>query len=385
MKRMFALAAAVLFTTTVFAAGISYAVQYGGVGGRPAYPQADNPRTKSIFIYTLKDGQSAQDGVLVLNNTSEQRTIDVYAVDSELASGGAFTCAQRADPVRGVGSWIQLAESSVTLAANDNTVIPFTITAPANVDVGEHDGCIVIQDMSQTTKPKEQSGVVLGFRSAIRVAVTVPGKIVKKLVVSSVKVSGAENGGLTVTPTASNEGNVSLDTTLSTSLNPTVGTTSTTEKDGTYPVLPHSQASWNFELKRPFWGGWYRAKVTVNYDSSVQAGLGASDKSPATVIGYSGVFFSAPKPAALAVEIIILLIIVLLIAWVVWRQRHRHHIRHHWKEYKVKKNDTITSIGNKLGVPWKQLAKANHLKPPYNLESGQELRVPPSPPEKPKG
>ena len=34
----------------------SFAIEYGGFGGRPAYPRADNPRTESIFIHTLEPG-----------------------------------------------------------------------------------------------------------------------------------------------------------------------------------------------------------------------------------------------------------------------------------------------------------------------------------------
>lgn len=33
-----------------------YAIEYGGFGGRPAYPRADNDRTESIFIHTLEPG-----------------------------------------------------------------------------------------------------------------------------------------------------------------------------------------------------------------------------------------------------------------------------------------------------------------------------------------
>ena len=36
-----------VFTTNVFA------IEYGGFGGKPAYPRADNPRTESIFVHTL--------------------------------------------------------------------------------------------------------------------------------------------------------------------------------------------------------------------------------------------------------------------------------------------------------------------------------------------
>jgi hypothetical protein len=32
------------------------AIEYGGFGGRPAYPREDNARTESIFIHTLEPG-----------------------------------------------------------------------------------------------------------------------------------------------------------------------------------------------------------------------------------------------------------------------------------------------------------------------------------------
>lgn len=32
------------------------AIEYGGFGGRPAYPRTDNARTESVFIHTLEPG-----------------------------------------------------------------------------------------------------------------------------------------------------------------------------------------------------------------------------------------------------------------------------------------------------------------------------------------
>ena len=33
-----------------------HAIEYGGFGGRPAYPRPDNDRTESIFVHTLEPG-----------------------------------------------------------------------------------------------------------------------------------------------------------------------------------------------------------------------------------------------------------------------------------------------------------------------------------------
>lgn len=47
--------------TLVSLAFLSYtsfvsAIEYGGFGGRPAFPREDNARTESIFIHTLDPG-----------------------------------------------------------------------------------------------------------------------------------------------------------------------------------------------------------------------------------------------------------------------------------------------------------------------------------------
>ncbi|GFH38923.1 LysM peptidoglycan-binding domain-containing protein [Streptomyces pacificus] len=44
--------------------------------------------------------------------------------------------------------------------------------------------------------------------------------------------------------------------------------------------------------------------------------------------------------------------------------------------YTVEAGDTLSAIGRKLGVPWKDIAKANRLKAPYRIVPGQELTTP---------
>ena len=130
-----------LMATTAFASN-ALAMGYGGIGGRPAYPRPDNPRTESIFIHTLDPGVVQKDGILLVNNTEKQKTLQVYAVDSMVSSGGAFACRQMTEPKNDVGNWIKLKKSEVTLNSKANEIVPFTITVPQNAGVGEHNGCI---------------------------------------------------------------------------------------------------------------------------------------------------------------------------------------------------------------------------------------------------
>jgi len=352
------------------------AVEYGGVGGAPAHPQASNPRTKSIFIYTLKPGQSTTDGIKLYNNTEKQRTIAVYAVDSILASGGAFSCAQAADPKLDVGSWLQLDSTQVTLEPGANKIVPFTVMTPSTASAGEHDGCIAIQDASMTETPSSQNGVTLGFRSAIRVVVTIPGKIVKQLSLTSVNVAGQKDGGYKVTSVARNNGNVSLDTNVQVKLVGLFGNT-VAQNEGTYPILARSSAQWSFDFKNPSWGGWYHATTTATYNSDPASGLGESKGGKRAVELNSAVVFVAPSgiPAIIELAILLLLIFALVIAVIKWRQNR--DVKHHWRDYTVKDHETLNHIAHAHNVSWKSVAKANKLKPPYHLEKGQKLRLPP--------
>jgi LysM repeat protein len=44
--------------------------------------------------------------------------------------------------------------------------------------------------------------------------------------------------------------------------------------------------------------------------------------------------------------------------------------------YTVVKGDTLSGIGTKLGVAWKDIATANNIKSPYTIKVGQKLTIP---------
>lgn len=354
------------------------AVEYGGVGGRPANPREDNARSSSIFIYELEPGESYKDGVEVFNSTEQDRTIELAAVDSVLASDGAFSCAQNAESKVDVGKWIELESESVTIAAGESEVVNFTVTVPKDASVGEHSGCVTIQDTQKQASP-EQGGVVLTFRSAIRVAVTIPGEIVKAVTVSNVSLQpNSEDANLyTIQPAVVNTGNVSLDTTLSVRLVSLFGTT-IDSKDATYPVLPTSTAKWNFDVNKPFWGGLYRADVTATYNGNTADSLGEeSEGAKVSSSKSSSYVFVNPSPVALAIEIGLLLVIIVLAALLVRKLRHRGHVQRHWGHYTVQDGDSLQKISKHYGVSWKKLATANKVRAPYHLEPGSKLKVPP--------
>lgn len=379
MRRLLSALSAVLMAGLVVLSASASAINYGGVGAQPANPQPNNPRTQSIFIYQLKAGQQASDGIKILNNTKQAQVVSIEAVDSELASGGAFTCEQSGASKTDVGSWISLHSNSVTLSPNSSQVVPFTVTVPnsKSIGVGEHDGCITVQAASQTATASTHSGILLSFRTAIRVVVTIPGKIVKQLDIASIQVNRAGNK-YQVTTVVNNDGNVSLDASLKLNLISLISTQAGSLKVGTTPILPRSRVSLSYDVKKPFWGGWYREQAVVSYNANPNTELGIkSETGQVTKSLDSSLFFVPPAPLATLIEAVILIAIVTLIYWVLKKRRDSRRVALLWTTYTVRSGDNLQKLAEGRDISWSKIVKVNKLKPPYIIKKGQKLRLPP--------
>lgn len=348
-----------------------HAVDSGGVGGRPAKPDPNNKRTESIFLFTVDAGQKATNSVKIYNTTNTKKTIDVYPVDSQVSSGGAFACAQKADEQREVGSWLKLAKQSVAVDANSSQDIDFTLNVPDNATPGEHNGCIAIQQSDQTPQAAG-NGIALSFRSAIRVSVTVKGDLRKGIAFTRLENKPGKPGMILINTALRNSGNVSLDTDVDVRIKSILGTT-VSKTGGEFPVLAGGESEFNFETGEPFWGGLYFLTAKATYNPNPQASLG--DNSQQASITTRRVLLTAPKPLALVIE---LLTLVLLVGGGIFffRRRKTHkQWRSKGKIYVVKDGDNIQKIAEKYGVDWKTLARVNKLKAPYHLETGQHLKL----------
>ncbi len=361
----------------LIAPGIASAVDYGGVGGQPANPSPDNPRTKSIFVYTLKPGETKSDGLNVFNNTPKAKIIALDAVDSVVSSDGAFACAQSSDAKKDVGSWLSLDTKQITLDPNTKAEVPFTISIPPNASVGEHDGCVTVQDVSPSATTQKSNGVILGFRSALRVVITIPGKIVKKLsFVSLGVVKSPNNQSYIAQPAVRNDGNVSVDAKINTALKSLFGST-LQSNGGTYPVLPRTTGSWNFEFKKPFWGGWYSVQATATYNNDVTKAIGQAGAN-ATITSHKRYIFVPPAGQALLIELLIAALIIGAL-WLIYRKvTTKRELAKGAKTYRVKAGDTLHSIAKKSDLNWKDVARLNKLRPPYHIEPGSTINLPKS-------
>lgn len=352
-----------------------FAIEYGGIGGKPANPDPSNPRTKSIFIFTLSGGDSDEDEVLIINNTKERKTLLVYATDSQKSTDGSFACEQFSDEKQGVGAWIKLEKSEVTLEPSTNIKVPFTIDIPKNVDVGELNGCILIQEKKEAPG-EDASGLSLSFRTGLRVVVTVPGEQIRDLTIKNF--TAQFDGNIIKTRMdVENTGNVSIDSNIKINLSSIFGT-QVENVSNEFPILRGETSTYNIEIQRPFWGGFFTLSPSVEFDSSQEAQVGIRNEDSLKEITFQPVtIFIMPEPTALVIEIVIILTIFGTILVFAKKFKKKSDFKKNWtKVYMVEDGEDLESVANKFGVSWSDLAKVNKLKPPYNIKKGNILNVP---------
>lgn len=233
---------------------------------------------------------------------------------------------------------------------------------------------MLIQEKKEAAK--DQVGVSLSVRTGIRVAITVPGQIVRKLEIDGFSV--VHNGkNIVLHPRVRNTGNVSIDSNVVVTTRNVLGLV-IKKHEGQYPILRDETADWNFEMPKPFWGGAFRSEFVVSYDPRPEATVGVQDDASLTQISStSHWFFTSPTVLGLISELIILAVLGLTVFLSLVAQKRRVWIRNNWVPYSVKSGDDIRSLAEKFDVSWKLLAKVNQLQPPYSLKKDQKLKVPP--------
>jgi len=352
------------------------AIEYGGIGGTPAYPRSNNPRTQSIFIHTLKPGSTQLEGVRVINNRDEIKTLLVYVADSTPSSGGGFACKQYTEPKTEVGSWLTLEKEEVTLLPNTNELVNFVIKVPEKAEIGEHNGCILIQEKIENQQ--EHVGVNLSFRTGLRVAITIPGEIVRKLDILDFSVIEQENGNLLLRPKIKNSGNVSIDTNISI-ITKNIWGKEITHHSGKFPIFRGDVLELNFIFERPFWGGYYFSYLSLEYEANQDAEIGLDTGEDVIYLeGPRVKFFSKPRLYAIFLFSLLSFCLVLCVGFLIFYIKRVSWIKNGWKKYKVKKGEKIDVIAKRHNVSWKFFAKINKIKAPFTLRTGSIIRVPAS-------
>lgn len=366
--------------TTSFAI-CSFASASTGVGGRPAKLAPDNPRAQSIFLYSLKSGEVKTDSIFLSNNSDKEQTIEIYPVDGTITNLGSYTCRDQTDKREGVGSWINLKKSRVTIPAKGDVTIEFEVSMPEVIDSREYNGCIVWRSINVSDQDSESKRVVTP--QAVRMAIVVPGDLRREVTVGAIKRrESAKSTEFDLNLV--NKGNVSADVDINLVTTDLFGRVVGTDS-GEYAVLGDSSLQLAFnDNSRPFWGGLLSTRAMIAYDK--RAGVygvidgGQLQRDTSQTLTY----FVWPSPWAIVALAIGLLTVV---GTVVWTKQQKNQANHEarqslgepgvtWIKYRVKNGDTLESLANERKASVSKLSTINKLSSSAILQEGQYIYVP---------
>lgn len=401
-----------VFTLLSLWAGTVQAAEYGSIGGRPTQFDPKVPNSASWFLYNLPAGKLQEDAVEVQNNGTAAQDLIVYAADSTPSSDGGFALKQQVESMTGVGAWItfypdvlpkkvvlgsggiielcrlqpppspapnlpKLSDDlqrwcqgkktvAVRLDALSKTKIPFILSIPAQVDVGEHAGAIIIQKKATERQEGQGSAINLTTRVGVRVYETVPGDIVRQLAISRFTVTrSATQPKYILLLGVQNTGNVSLENASTIEVADTFFKRRNEKIDRTMQALPGQELVINTDWPRPFFGR-YRFTASVTYKDGDQA-----RQLHATPV----VIWIVPW---LEVGIGFGVIVLVLAGWLWYRRRQQQRYSGKgWQSYTVKKNDDLVELAKARHIDWLTVAKVNKLTPPYSLKAGSSILLPP--------
>ena len=369
---------------------IVFALSSGGIGGYPANPDPAIQYSESWFIYNLDLGESKDDALLLFNTGEETKTVKLYPVDSIPSNQGNFALEAQDAPRDGIGAWIKLAETLVTLEPGESREIPFVITIPKDADVGEHSGGIIIQKAAPGQAEGEAAASVV-TRVGIRVYQTVPGEIIKEIEIDDFSLElikpQDQKPYYDIVLTAKNKGNVSLSPKVSLEISgwgkidyqdfkkiSYESIASFATGDALFPVrfftgqtqtkdwqlLRDQKVTTRWSFVKPQFGK-FSFQAKLNYESS---------DGPKTVVSKKITVWVVPWLEVLVIALVLSLIILLVILKKLLGSGRK------WQFYKVQKGDQLVSLAESANVSWKKVAKVNRLKTPL-LKEGQVIKLPP--------
>jgi hypothetical protein len=157
----------------VFAPGAS-AATIGGFGARPAHFDPNHPATRAYFIRSVPRGGSFTDQVIVSNTASKPVTLRVYPADGLTGATSGVVYSNRQDQLHGAGPWVIPAVSQVTVPANTQTSVAFTVRVPKTASVGQHLAGLALEDI-HSGKSSGRFSVTEVLRTVVGIQVNVPG------------------------------------------------------------------------------------------------------------------------------------------------------------------------------------------------------------------
>lgn len=261
--------AAIVAPTTVTRPAVAAAADSGPSWSVAPAPAADGS-VRPNFDYQVDPGGTITDAIAVRNTGTTALTLQVYAADAFTTREGNIDLLPAGEKSRDSGTWVKLSASSVTIDPGVQTVVPFTVTVPADARPGDHPTGIVTTLRSEDAGATVQVDRRLGSRMQIRVS----GDLAPAATISDLHIdySGVWNllatGDVDVTYELKNTGNTRVTGTASATAHGPFGLGAVTIGDEQLSeVLPGSTIAVHQRLRGVGALFWLGGQVTVSPES----------------------------------------------------------------------------------------------------------------------
>jgi len=164
-RRLSALAAPALAATVALPWAVAAA---GPPAAAPAASWGLSPVGQ--YHYTLAPGATATGAVDLVNGQPQAQTLTLYVADVLSIAGGGFAPAPQGASMSGVGAWLRLGETTVSVPAGATVEVPFTLAVPPEAGPGQYDGAMV----ATAAAVQASGGMGVSTRTALTVQVSVP-------------------------------------------------------------------------------------------------------------------------------------------------------------------------------------------------------------------
>jgi len=346
----------------------------GGIGIMPGSSDPGDPRTASWFVYTMNPGETKEDSVNLVNNSDDEVVVKVYPVDATTTNDGNFTLVDENVEQIGIGSWIDMFAYEVGLKPHEVKKIPFTITLPDNVDVGDHMGGIIVQEVSRGPAGTNKEGMTMSIvtRVGVRIYLTVPGERVEDISIEEFnKLFVKEESGFfrkfldlnyytQFILNLKNNGNVRIEPEVKVKIKNIFGQTVDELGGQLGMVFPKKSSNIFLRWNKNLFFGRYTAEAEVVYSDTVE---------PATT---KIVFWAIPYKILTLLGALIIIIVLLRLVILYFMELSKESM----VIYVMPKKELIQDVAEKFKVNWAKLARINHIKKPYSINKGQKLFIP---------
>jgi hypothetical protein len=185
----------------------------------PAGTATPGPGDRQYFYLESAPGRTISDHVSVVNLTDKPMTFRLYGADAyNTPRDGGFALRTVDQTMTGVGKWLTLNATQLTVPARTRADIPFTIAIPVTAEPGDHPGAVVaVETGAESTASKGGTAVAIKRAVGARIYLHVSGVSVPSLSVDSVGVQrtaplvpGLGTNKATLHYTLTNHGNATL-------------------------------------------------------------------------------------------------------------------------------------------------------------------------------